>query len=209
VKPEQLVVSAQNHDQVGNRALGERLSVLLNPIQLQAAAALTILSPFVPLLFQGEEWGASTPFLYFTDHQDHTLAEAVAEGRRKEFRRFDWADEVPNPQAPETFANSRLDWNEPAQNSHKQLLAWYRKVIALRASIAYPSVIPLAVSCDAEAGWLWFTRGDLCVAVNFTARQTQIDLPPGDWHLLLTSVPGGSGTSNWAAFETRVYARHL
>ena len=109
VRPEQLVVSAQNHDQIGNRAKGERLSMLLNPLQLKAVAALTILSPFVPLLFQGEEWGAGTPFLYFTDHQDEQLAKLVAEGRRKEFESFGWQDEVPDPQAPTTFSESQIE----------------------------------------------------------------------------------------------------
>ncbi len=112
---DQLVVCAQNHDQIGNRAQGERLSMLLDVSSLKAVAALTLLSPFVPLLFQGEEWGARTPFLYFTDHQNPDLGRLVAEGRAREFSGFNWAGEVPNPQAPQTFDRSKLDWSELPQ----------------------------------------------------------------------------------------------
>ena len=86
------------------------MSMLLNPEQLKSVAALTILSPFVPLLFQGEEWGATTPFLYFTDHEDRQLGERIAAGRRQEFARFGWQSEVPDPQDAATFARSRLNW---------------------------------------------------------------------------------------------------
>ncbi len=207
VKAHQLVVNSQNHDQIGNRAKGERLSMLLNPTQLKAVAAVTILSPFVPLLFQGEEWGASTPFFYFTDHQDHELAQRVAHGRRQEFATFGWADEVPNPQLPETFERSRLDWSELTQPAAKDLLAWYWKMIGMRGSVDTAQSLPFTVACDAAAEWLWFTRGDLCVAVNFSAQPVAIALPKGDWHLLLTSVPGRPIASNWAPYETRIYAQ--
>jgi len=96
VGADQLVIFAQNHDQIGNRARGERLSMLLDAPRLKAIAALTLLSPFVPLLFQGEEWGASTPFLYFTDHQDPQLGRLVSEGRTREFASFGWVGGVPD-----------------------------------------------------------------------------------------------------------------
>jgi maltooligosyltrehalose trehalohydrolase len=207
VRPDQLVVNSQNHDQIGNRAKGERLSMLLNPTQLKAVAALTILSPFVPLLFQGEEWGATTPFLYFTDHQDPQLAMQVAQGRRKEFETFGWADEVPNPQLPQTFADSRLDWKELAVPLHQELLNWYRTMIGLRSSMAPQQSLSLQVSCDAVAQWLWFVRGALCVAVNFASKPTAIVLPQGNWLLLLSSVSGEAIATQWAAHETRVYTR--
>jgi maltooligosyltrehalose trehalohydrolase len=209
VKPEQLVVNSQNHDQIGNRAKGERLSMLLNPTQLKAVAALTILSPFVPLLFQGEEWGASTPFLYFTDHQDDELGQLVAHGRRQEFAAFGWADEVPNPQLPQTFERSRLDWNELGHPVAQELLTWYRKIIGLKDSVDTPQSLSLEVTCDATAQWLWFIRSHLCVAVNFSARPVAITLPEGNWHLVLTSAPGALSASNWAAYETRIYAQNL
>jgi maltooligosyltrehalose trehalohydrolase len=207
VRPEQLVVNSQNHDQIGNRAKGERLSMLLKPAQLKAVAALTILSPFVPLLFQGEEWGATTPFLYFTDHQDPELAKLVEQGRRKEFETFGWVNEVASPQAPQTFAQSRLNWGELTLPVHQDLLLWYRKMIGLRASTEPPQSLSTHVLCDAAALWLWFIRGDLCVAVNFSAKHNPLVLPQGDWRLLLSSVAGESSGSNWAPHETRVYAR--
>ena len=127
VRPQQFIVSSQNHDQVGNRAQGERLSMLLEPWQLKAIAALLLLSPFVPMLFQGEEWGAKTPFLYFTDHEDRELGRLVAEGRAREFSSFSWSGEVPNPQSAETFERSRLNWNELSQPGHADLFDWYRR----------------------------------------------------------------------------------
>lgn len=207
VRPDQLIVNSQNHDQIGNRAKGERLSMLLTPLQLRAVAAITVLSPFVPLLFQGEEWGASTPFFYFTDHQNQELGRLVAEGRRQEFATFGWANEVPNPQLPETFASSRLNWDELARPPHRELLAWYRQVIALRASDRHPLRLPVRVSYDADAGWLWFVRGDLCVVVNFAAQPATIALPQGSWKLLLTSIPQASAATALAPHEARIYRR--
>ncbi|MDX6223775.1 MAG: maltooligosyltrehalose trehalohydrolase [Frankiales bacterium] len=124
---------AQNHDQVGNRAAGERLSMLVSLEQCKAVAALVLTAPFVPMLWMGEEWGAQTPWCYFTAHTDPDLAEAVREGRRGEFASFGWRPEdVPDPQALQTFTQSRLDWDEPTEGQHKELLAWYRDLIALR-----------------------------------------------------------------------------
>src|SRR5665213_2267896 len=207
VRPDQLVVNSQNHDQIGNRAKGERLSMLLKPIQLKAVAAVTILSPFVPLLFQGEEWGASTPFFYFTDHQNKELGQLVAEGRRQEFKTFGWVHEVPNPQLHETFESSRLNWEELTHPSHQDLFEWYQKIIALRASDRYPLQLPVNVGYDAEAGWLWFVRGDLCVAVNFAARPAMVALPQGSWDLLLSSASDSSSAATLAAYEARIYRR--
>jgi maltooligosyltrehalose trehalohydrolase len=207
VRPDQLIVNSQNHDQIGNRAKGERLSMLLTPIQLKAVSAMTILSPFVPLLFQGEEWGASTPFFYFTDHQNKELGRLVAEGRRQEFATFGWANEVPNPQLPETFEASRLDWNELRRPPHQELFVWYQRIIALRAADRYPLQLPVNVGYDAEAGWLWFVRGDLCVAVNFAARPAMLALPQGSWDLLLSSASDSSSAATLAAYEARIYHR--
>jgi maltooligosyltrehalose trehalohydrolase len=207
VRPEQLVVSSQNHDQIGNRAKGERLSMLLTPIQLKAVAAMTILSPFVPLLFQGEEWGASTPFFYFTDHQNQELGRLVAEGRRQEFSTFGWSNEVPNPQLPQTFEASRLSWDEIERSPHRQLLEWYQRLIALRASDRHPLPLPVDVAFDATQGWLWFVRGDLCVVVNFASRPISIALPQGNWSLLLTSASDAATAPALSAFEARIYGR--
>ncbi|MCB0998444.1 MAG: malto-oligosyltrehalose trehalohydrolase [Acidimicrobiales bacterium] len=127
------VVSVQNHDQVGNRATGTRLGHLVGPAELEAAAAVVLCSPFVPMLFQGEEWAASTPFLYATDHTDPAIAEAVTTGRRREFGSFvSFTDEVPDPQAEATFRASVLDWDEREHDPHASVLRWYRRLIEMR-----------------------------------------------------------------------------
>ncbi|MGH3308632.1 MAG: malto-oligosyltrehalose trehalohydrolase, partial [Nocardioides sp.] len=137
------VVSTQNHDQVGNRARGERLGHLVSPDRVRIAAALLLTSPFVPLLFQGEEWSASTPFQYFTDHAPE-LGRAVSEGRRHEFAAFGWeAGEVPDPQDPATFARSVLRWDEVTEPGHAEILDWYRELIALRRSRPGLAAAPL------------------------------------------------------------------
>jgi maltooligosyltrehalose trehalohydrolase len=126
------VISAQNHDQIGNRATGDRLADLVDEGALKAAAALLLTAPFTPMLFQGEEWAASSPFLYFSDHADPDLAEAVRAGRRREFAGFGWdPDKIPDPQDPSSFERSRLDWNELDEPFHRQMLEWYRALIRL------------------------------------------------------------------------------
>ena len=199
VRPEQLVVNSQNRDQTGNRALGERLSMLLNPLQLKAVAALTILSPYVPLLFQGEEWGASTPFIYFTDHPDKGLGDLIAEGRLREFAGCGWEGVVHNPQARDTFEASRLKWEEVTEQPHRDLLAWYGRIIALRATIDHPVAQATEVGYDEEACWIWFIHSDLCVTVNVGARATHWRMPAGQWRELLSSVAATEG-------ETRLRA---
>jgi maltooligosyltrehalose trehalohydrolase len=166
----QFVVSAQNHDQVGNRAFGERSGALMSEGRLRVAAALLLTSPFAPLLFQGEEWGASTPFQYFTDHQDPDLGRAVSEGRRRQLSAIgqDRTD-VPDPQDPAVFERSRLDWTEPAEDHHAGLLAWHRRLIALRRQIPAltdPRLDRIKTEYDEEARWLIVFRGPVTVAVN-------------------------------------------
>jgi len=192
VAPHQLVVSAQNHDQIGNRAQGERLSMMLGLPQLKALAALTLLSPFVPLLFQGEEWGARTPFLYFTDH-DAELGRLVAEGRAKEFSSFRWKGTVPNPQDENTFARSKLDWSELHQPAHAELFDWYRRLIRLRNDkVVHPAESPLnsskaAVNFDAHAGWLTFCHNGVLCVFNFGSQAQRVPMPGGEWQLVLRS----------------------
>jgi maltooligosyltrehalose trehalohydrolase len=129
------IACLQNHDQVGNRARGERIGQLVSAGRARIGAALILTAPYVPLLFAGEEWGASTPFQYFTDHADRELGRAVSEGRRGEFAAFGWRPEdVPDPQDPATFAASKLDWTERAREPHAGILAWYRELLALRRS---------------------------------------------------------------------------
>jgi maltooligosyltrehalose trehalohydrolase len=187
VSAHQLVVSAQNHDQIGNRAQGERLSMLLNTAQLEAIAAMTLLSPFVPLLFQGEEWGARTPFLYFTDHENAELGRLVAEGRSREFSAFRWQGAVPNPQDVQTFERSKLDWSELAQAPHAELYEWYRQLIRLRRSKVDDGG-KATVKFDAKRGWLRFTHGGLLAVFNLAPHAQHVPLPAGEWELALRSV---------------------
>ncbi|MCB7138096.1 malto-oligosyltrehalose trehalohydrolase [Cellulosimicrobium marinum] len=130
------VVCAQNHDQVGNRAQGDRPSSVLDAGGLAVAAALVLVSPFTPMLFMGEEWGASTPWQFFTDHDDPELARAIREGRAAEFSGHGWDGEgapVPDPQDPATRDASVLDWTERTEGEHARLLDWYGTLVALRA----------------------------------------------------------------------------
>ena len=193
VEPQQLVVSAQNHDQIGNRAQGERLSMMLSVPQLKAVAALTLLAPFVPLLFQGEEWGAQTPFLYFTDHEDPDLGRRVAEGRSREFSAFRWQGAVPDPQEAGTFERSKLNWSELSAPRHAELLEWYRKLIGIRRDKV---VLPRESSADsakavtnfdAEAGWLTFVHNDVLAVFNFADQAQTVPRPGGEWRLVLSS----------------------
>ncbi|HLW25269.1 MAG TPA: malto-oligosyltrehalose trehalohydrolase [Steroidobacteraceae bacterium] len=209
VAPDQLVVFSQNHDQIGNRARGERLSMLLEVPQLKAIAALTLLAPFVPLLFQGEEWGAGTPFLYFTDHQDPDLGRRVAQGRAAEFASFSWAGEVPDPQSEDTFARSRLDWSELARAPHAELLDWYQRLIRLRRTKSDRYGRGRAkVQHDAARRWLRLQHGGLLASFNLAERPQRIALPAGSWELALASTPGDTGSEEQTpAHGTRIYKR--
>ncbi|HEX6911497.1 MAG TPA: malto-oligosyltrehalose trehalohydrolase [Longimicrobium sp.] len=141
--PAAFVHCIQNHDQVGNRAMGDRLTETVGLPAYRAASALLLLSPYTPLLWMGQEWAASTPFQYFTDHPPE-LGRRVTEGRRKEFGRFSaFADpavreRIPDPQAPETFTRSRLRWDERARMPHAGVLALYRELLRLRR--AHPAL---------------------------------------------------------------------
>ena len=163
---------AQNHDQVGNRAVGERTGHLMSVDRLKIAAALVLLGPCVPLLFQGEEWGASTPFRYFTDHADPELGRAVREGRRREFAAFGWKPEdVPDPQDPATFERSRLDWSELGRDPHAELLRWHRRLIALRRASSGPAT----VAHDEQEQWLVLRRPGLVVRCDFGVDSVTVE----------------------------------
>src|SRR5690606_19116567 len=158
----QFVVYAQNHDQVGNRPGGDRLGHLVSGGRARAAAALLLTSPFVPMLFQGEEWGASTPFHYMTDHTDPDVARAVRSGRRRELAGLGWvAADVPDPQDPAMVERSRLRWDEVGRPEHAEMLAWYRALVALRHDRPGLAAAPLddtRVTFDEAAGWLAVAR---------------------------------------------------
>lgn len=178
------VVCTQNHDQVGNRARGERLCQLLNPAKTKIAAGLLMTSPFVPMLFQGEEWAASTPFMYFTQHDDDELGRKVSEGRRKEFSAFGWEPEdVPDPQAPENFRQSKLKWDEVRSDNHREMLEWYRTLIDLRRStpaLTNGDLKAVDVQADDREKWLLMRRGDITVACNFGEQPWCAPIPGAD-----------------------------
>jgi maltooligosyltrehalose trehalohydrolase len=187
------VVFLQDHDQVGNRALGDRISDALSPDRLRIGAALLLTSPFVPMLFMGEEWGASTPWCYFTDHPEPELGRAVREGRRREFAEHGWAAEsVPDPQDPDTFARSRLDWAEPLKEPGRALFEWYRALIALRRGtpdLGSGSLRDVGVEYDERARWLVVRRGAVRVAVNLAGEPQRVSTGAAVLEVLLVSAP--------------------
>jgi maltooligosyltrehalose trehalohydrolase len=192
------VTFLQNHDQIGNRATGERLSMLVDRDALFGGAALLLLGPFVPLLFQGEEWGATTPFLYFTDHEDAELAQAVRDGRRSEFASFGWSPEhVPDPQAAETFDHSKLRWEECSLDAHRELLDWHARLIALRRNFAADLVggdERVSANADNDTGVIVMRRGRLVVAASLRRQPATLrDLPPE------LQVLAAHGHHEWAA----------
>lgn len=170
------VVAAQNHDQVGNRATGDRLSALIDQGKLMIASALLLTSQFTPLLFQGEEWAASTPFLYFTDHADPKLGRAVSEGRRREFAGFGWnPDDVPDPQDAATFERSKLRWDEINEPRHRKMLEWYRKLVALRRRLPTATLDSVHASADENRGTVTFERPGLKLHADLTNSTLTID----------------------------------
>src|SRR3954464_3661632 len=177
------VVCAQNHDQIGNRAQGERLTTLTDEGGVRAAAAVLALQPALPLYFQGEEWGAREPFQYFISHGDPALVEAVRKGRREEFKGFAWTD-VPDPYDEETFRRSRIDRGR----KDAAALRWHKALLALRRD--HPALQDDArkgVRASAQGKVLLMERGPLLVAAAFDEQPSEVRLPPGRWRALLDS----------------------
>jgi maltooligosyltrehalose trehalohydrolase len=202
----QLVVFAQNHDQVGNRRQGDRLSRLVSFEGLKLAAGALLLSPFIPLLFMGEEYGEIAPFQYFVSHSDPTLIAATQRGRREEFAAFGWQGEVPDPQDEATFLRSKLQHELASQSHHRVLEEFYKELIRLRrslASLACLSKENLAVQAREEEGILllhrWSSR-DRAYTVFYFGRvgaRSPVPLPSGKWRKILDSEDErweGSGT---------------
>jgi maltooligosyltrehalose trehalohydrolase len=183
---------SQTHDQVGNRAKGDRLAQLVSAGRAKIAAAMTMTAPFVPMLFQGEEWAASTPFQYFTDHEPE-LGKLVSEGRRREFEAFGWdATEVPDPQAAETFQRSKLRWEERSEGPHAEMVQWYRTLISLRREmpeLTDGDLRAVKVRWSEREQWFAMERGRVTVAFSLAPRPVVVDVPPG------AEVRLGSGCS--------------
>ena len=171
----------QNHDQVGNRAVGDRLREAVGFDRAKVAAAVVLLGPFVPIIFQGEEWASSSPFQYFADHDDPEMARLVAEGRKKEFAAFGWAPElIPNPEARETFERSKLKWDEVDQDEHAEMLEWYRELIRLRRETpALNAAEPgqTLVSYDELGKTFVMMRGPMMLCCNLGKGEYRFDLP--------------------------------
>ncbi len=204
-RAEQFVVCCQNHDQVGNRLAGERLSLLIDFEGLKLAAGAVLLSPFVPMLFMGEEYGETAPFLYFVSHGDANLIEAVRRGRAEEFKAFHGQGEVPDPQGLEVFAQSKLDWARSQQGNQGRLRSFYQQLIQYRRT--FPALATLdtrsqqVVTVPAQPGlWLhrWVETQQVLICMNFAAVALTIapPWPPGIWERCLDSADsqwGGPG----------------
>ncbi|HEX9665406.1 MAG TPA: malto-oligosyltrehalose trehalohydrolase [Thermodesulfobacteriota bacterium] len=192
------VVYSHNHDHIGNRLQGERLSTLISFEGLKLAAGVVLLSPYIPFLFMGEEYGEDAPFLYFVSHSDPDLIQAVRKGRKEEFESFDWKGELPDPQSSENYVNSRIDWEKRNEGSHNVLLNYYRELIKLRREI--PALSNL--NKDNLEVWglekekvvfmrRWDDQQDTHVFSIFNLSESNLDIhsqfPDGRWKKLLDS----------------------
>ena len=202
--PRRFVVFGSDHDQVGNRAVGDRPSAILDDAALAATAALVLLSPYTPMLFMGEEWGTRTPFQFFTDHEEDDLARSVSEGRVREFAGFGWdADEIPDPQAAATVEASRLRWSELDEAEHARVLAWYQALTTLRRNLdwsqrtAWPQV-------DEIDDVLMVTYDDIVVAANLSGQERPA---PALTTVLLSWDPFDAATPSLSPGQTLIARR--
>jgi maltooligosyltrehalose trehalohydrolase len=188
------VTYQQNHDQIGNRALGDRPTSLLSPGLAKVGAALMLCSAYTPMLFMGEEWAASTPWLFFTSFESPKLAEAVRLGRRAEFEAHGWdADDIPDPQSLSTFEQSRLDWAEVDKDPHRELLEWYRQLIALRRAhwpLSDARLERVRCQFDEDARWFVLYREGVAVACNLAGERQAVPLEAAPSGVLLSSAGG-------------------
>jgi maltooligosyltrehalose trehalohydrolase len=215
IPPKRFVVFAQNHDQVGNRRLGDRLSPSLSLDQLKLAAGTVLLSPYLPLLFMGEEYGETAPFQYFVSHDDPSLVAAVRQGRRNEFARFGWTGDIPDPEDESTFRRCKLNWDLQTASHHRVLWHFYRELLRLRRevpalaqldknafeviSFAGPKVLVVKRGID---------RGQVLIVCHFDQTPTEFTLPipPGRWHRKLDSGEerwGDKGNEGSPVFQSQ------
>ena len=194
---EQFIVFSQNHDQVGNRMMGERTSQLMSFEMQKLLAAAVITSPYLPMLFMGEEWGETNPFQYFVSHSDTVLAEAVRKGRKEEFAAFHLQGEAPDPVSEQTFVNSKLNWQLLTKDAHKKIFEFYKRLISLRKThpvLQIPNRTDLSVRFDESGNTLmlhrWCKPDEVMILMNFSKKhQPVIPLAAnGNWRLLLNSA---------------------
>jgi len=210
----QFVVFAQNHDQVGNRMSGERLSSLVSFEATKLAAGMVVFSPCIPLLFMGEEWCEAAPFQYFTSHSDTTLIEAVRRGRREEFAAFGWQGEPPDPQDEATFQRCKLDHALKHSEPHRTLLEFYRELLKLRRALpalAQLSKEHLEVRRFEKEGTLeirrWTESDEAVIVANFSdePRTVLMAAPGGNWCTRMDTADrrwGGPGSAVPSSFNS-------
>lgn len=205
IPAKRFVVFSQNHDQVGNRLLGDRPSSSLSFEKLKLAAGAVMLSPFIPLLFMGEEYADTTPFQYFVSHGDRDLIDAVRRGRKEEFARFGWAEDIPDPQAEATFLKCKLNWNLQEEGRHRALRNFYQELLRLRRDV--PALARLdknamEVKVFADQSVLtvrrWHALSQVLTVCHFAEIATEFDLPisEGRWHVALDSSAAQSGSES-------------
>jgi maltooligosyltrehalose trehalohydrolase len=204
----QFVVFSQNHDQIGNRMRGERLSAVVSFEAQKLAAAVVLLSPYVPLLFMGEEYAETAPFPFFVSHGDPDLVEAVRRGRREEFRTFTWAGEPPDPQDPATFASAVLRWERRTQQQHGRMLAFYRELLRLRREVP---ALALLEKTHTSVEWAeeervlrmqrWADGSHVMVLFHLRDGKTEVAAPPGSWSVRLSS-----NEARWGGPESELAA---
>ncbi len=180
----------QNHDQIGNRAKGERLEHLVGAQRARLAAAVVMTAPFIPMIFMGEEWAASSPWQYFADFQDTQLRKNVSEGRKRDFAHFGWKeDEIPDPMDPETFRRSKLQWSELQEPEHHAMYQLYRDLIHLRRKTLALNLGDFSrqkVQFSEEGQWIYTDRGNVRTMINFAEHETEFAIEAGSELLLST-----------------------
>lgn len=221
IPAEKFVVFSQNHDHVGNRLLGERLSQLVNFEQTKLAAAMVLLSPFIPLLFMGEEYAETAPFLYFTDYQNPVLIQAVSEGRKADLKSQFGSDTTPNPQEESSFFSSKMNWNLRGQDPHNSLYRFYQKLIQLRKTIPGLKITSknnYHVESSPQQKIIFLRRWDeddheTFIIFNFMDQESSVlnPVPAGIWRKILDSAdpewhgPGGIEYSEVQVTKTMIF----
>ena len=180
----------QNHDQIGNRAKGDRLYQIVGKEKARLAAAVVFTAPFLPMIFMGEEWAAGTPWQYFADFQDEALRKNVSEGRKRDFEHFGWdKNDVPDPEDPETYQRSKLNWSELEDPEHHAMYQWYRNLIHLRRktlALNLGDFSRMDVQYSEEGRWIYTDRGNVRTMINFAEQASAFAVEPGS-ELLLSS----------------------
>ncbi len=210
---ERFVIFATNHDQVGNRAFGERLSEYLTFDALKLAAAVTLFAPYLPLIFMGEEYAEDARFMYFIDFKTEDVVEGVREGRKEEFSMAAAGEDLPDPEDEATFQQSKLNYGLAQQGHHRVLWRFYQRVIELRKTIpalAHLSKEQMEVTADEHAAVMivrrWHDASTVLAFYNFNTEAVALELPEGDWRVLLDSSAAGWGETSDGAVASETVA---